>query len=116
MITKRTLVGALMALTIVGLQPNLHAQENQAPAAADKAAKSDRPLPFNGTLKAINKEAMTVEVGNRTFKITADTKYLQGGLDAAKIGEKVGGSYIKAEDGTLVVNSIRFGPKKEKEE
>jgi hypothetical protein len=55
-----------------------------------------------------------VEVGSRTFKLNADSKYLQGSLEDAKIGEKVGGSYWKDDDGTLVVNSIRFGPKPEK--
>ena len=58
---------------------------------------------------------MTIVVGNRTFKLTKDTKYLQGDLSTAKIGEPVGGSYLKADDGTLVVNSVRFGPKKTEE-
>ena len=111
----KALTVAVLALTFAAYQPVLLAQEADAPA-AEKSAKADRPLPFNGTLKAINKEAMTVEVGNRTFKLTSETKYLQGGLDTAKIGEKVGGSYFKKDDGTLVVNSIRFGPKKDTEE
>ena len=110
----KALTVASLAFTFAAYQPMLLAQEANTPA-AEKPAKTDRPLPFNGTLKAIDKEAMTVEVGNRTFKLTNETKYLQGGLETAKIGEKVGGSYFKKEDGTLVVNSIRFGPKKEAE-
>jgi hypothetical protein len=105
----------LVALAITGLQFNLNAQEGAAPEAKEKAPKKEKVLPFNGTLKALNTDAGTVTVGNRTFKLTMDTKYLQGGLDKAKIGEKVGGSYIKADDGTLIVNSIRFGPKPPKE-
>ena len=108
----KSLTVASLALTFVAYQPLLLAQDAGAPA-AEKSATADKPLPFNGTLKAVDKEAMTVEVGNRTFKLTTETKYLQGGLETAKIGEVVGGSYFKKDDGTLVVNSIRFGPKQE---
>jgi len=104
----------LVALAIAGLPLRLHAQESDAPATAQAAPKSERALPFNGTLKAVDKEAGTVLVGNRTFKLTPETRYLQGDLDAAKVGEKVGGSYQKASDGTLMVSSIRFGPKPKK--
>lgn len=104
----------LVALAIAGLQFNLRAQESDAPAMEQTAPKSERTLPFNGTLKAVDKEAGTVVVGNRTFKLTSETRYLQGDLDAARVGEKVGGSYQKASDGTLMVRSIRFGPKVKK--
>jgi len=106
----------LMALAIAGLQINLQAQGAEGSASKEKAAKANKTLPFNGTLKAVDKAAGTVTVGNRTFKLTAETKYLQGGIDQAKIGEKVGGSYWKSDDGTLTVNSIRFGPKPDKKE
>jgi len=105
----------MMALAIMGTQINLHAQESKGSAAGEKAAATKpKTLPFNGTLKAVDQEAGTVKVGNRTFKLTADSKYLQGSLSTAKVGEKVGGSYWKGDDGTLIVNSIRIGPKPEK--
>ena len=111
----RAMCVGLMALAIAGVQINLNAQESEGSAAKEKAAKSQKKFPFNGRLKAVDKEAGTVIVGNRTFKRTPQTKYLQDGLEEAKIGEKVGGSYIKEADGTLTVNSIRFGPKPKKE-
>jgi len=106
----------VMVLAIAGTQIHSQAQSDKAPAAKEKAAKAKKKtIPFNGKLKQIDKDARTVKVGNRTFKLTDDTKYLQDSLDEAKIGEKVGGSYWKADDGTLIVNSIRFGPKPKKE-
>ncbi len=105
----------LMALAIAGVQTTLNAQEAEAPAASEKAAKSDRAIPFNGKLKAIDKEAGTITVGNRTFHLTAATRYLQGSLEEATVGEPVGGSYWKADDGKLTVNSVRFGAKPKSE-
>jgi high-affinity K+ transport system ATPase subunit B len=106
----------LMALAIAGVPTTIHAQETEAPAANQKAAKSDRAVPFNGKLKAIDKAAGTITVGNRTFHLTASTRYLQGSLDEATVGESVGGSYWKGEDGKLTVNSIRFGAKPKAED
>jgi hypothetical protein len=111
---SRVLSIGLMALAIAGLQLNLQAQQSEGSAAKETAAKADRAIPFHGTLKAVDKGAGTVTVGGRTFQLTTDTKYLQGSLEEAKVGEKVGGSYRKSEDGTLRVNSIRFGEKPEK--
>lgn len=102
----------LMAFVITCVQINLHAQDSGGASATSEVTKTKpKTLPFNGTLKSVDKQAGTVKVGNRTFKLNADSKYLQGSLDDATIGEKVGGSYWKEADGTLMVNSIRFGPK-----
>ncbi|MCU0770845.1 MAG: hypothetical protein MUE94_03610 [Verrucomicrobia bacterium] len=105
----------LMALAIAGVQTTLHAQDTEVPAAKEKAANSERAVPFNGKLKAIDKEAGTLTVGNRTFHLAATTRYLQGSLEEAVIGEPVGGSYWKSEDGKLMVNSVRFGAKSKAE-
>ena len=108
---RRTLGAGLLSLGLLGLPLVVGAQGNAEPAAKEKAASSSKAVPFNGTLKALDKDAGTVTVGNRTFKLTPETKYLKGGVDDAKLGEKVGGSYLKSDDGTLLVKSIRFGPK-----
>ena len=100
----------LMALAIAGTHLNLTAQEADSAAASESQTKR-QTLPFHGKLKEIDSEARTVVVGSRTFKLNEQTKYLQGSLEEAKIGEKVGGSYWKEQDGTLMVNSIRFGEK-----
>jgi len=113
----KLLAVALLGLAVVGMPALSCAQD--APAAAkkekkEKPANSNRAIPFRGKVTAIDKEAGTVTVGNRTFKTTPETKYLQGSLDTAKVGDEVGGSYRKADDGTLTLNSIRFGPKADK--
>lgn len=100
----------LMAFAVAGTHLNLNAQEAE-PAASTDQQEARRTLPFHGKLKEIDREANTVVVGSRTFKLTQETKYLQGSAESAKVGESVGGSYWKAADGTLMVNSIRFGPK-----
>lgn len=111
----KTLVAAILMVGVLGMPVQLFAQDADAPAVKEETEKRPRSLPFNGTLKAIDKKAGTVTVSSRTFKLTPKTRYLQDSLDEAKIGEKVGGSYFKMDDGSLVVNSIRFGPKEDKE-
>jgi hypothetical protein len=104
----------LMALAIAGTHLNLNAQE-AGPATRAESQVQHRMLPFHGKLKAIDPDARTVVVGSRTFRLTDQTKYLQGSPQEAKIGDKIGGSYWTAEDGSLMVNSIRFGEKPGKE-
>jgi hypothetical protein len=102
----------LMALAIAGTGMDALAEGGTSSPVSQEAAKGrGKTVPFHGTLKAVDREANTITVGNRTFKLSPETKYLQGGMETAKIGEKVGGSYWKEADGTLMVNSVRFGPK-----
>ena len=98
----------LVALAVAGLPFHLHAQESDAPAIEQAAPKSGRALPFNGTLKAVDKEVGTILVGNRTFKLTPETRYLQGDLDAAKVGV-MAGSALSAAVGICLL--IIFLPK-----
>ena len=65
-------------------------------AAPDKPGKA-RAIPYKGELKAINQQAKTVTVGERTLQITSETKIKQ--LDKAalladlKVGDLVTGQY-----------------------
>ena len=106
----------LMALAIAGVETKLNAQDGDAPAAMQATAENQRAYPFNGKLKAVDRDAGTITVGNRTFKLTSETRYLQGSLEEAQLGEKVGGSYWKTADGTLTVKSVRFGSKPDEPE
>ena len=86
------------------------------PADSSESAKPKRDtFPFRGKVGAVDKSAMTFTVGERVFQITADTKIKKNGKDAtledAVVGEDVGGSAKKTEDGKLIATSVRFGPK-----
>ncbi|MCW5555029.1 MAG: hypothetical protein KIS67_23055 [Verrucomicrobiae bacterium] len=120
---KRTVLkiaGLSLLAAAIALAPGQgFAQEKQPEkaksAASEKAApKGERPLPFRGKVGAINKTAKTVTVGERVFHITADTRIIKGGkpakLEDGVIGDEIGGSYRKAEDGKLVAAMVRFGP------
>jgi hypothetical protein len=82
-------------------------------AADDKAAA--RPLPFRGKIAAVDKQAKTVKVGERTFQLTSESKIVKAGkpatLDDATIGEEVGGAYREDADKKLTVVSLRIGPR-----
>ena len=80
-VIKLTRIG-LMALAIAGVETKLNAQDGDAPAAMQAAAENQRAYPFNGKLKAVDRDAGTITVGNRTFKLTSETRYLQGSLEA----------------------------------
>lgn len=81
----------------------------------EKAPKKQGAIPFRGKVNAVDKTAKTVTVGERVFQVTPDTKLMKAGkpakLDDAVVGEEVGGNYRKADDGKLVAQMIRFGPK-----
>jgi hypothetical protein len=85
-----------------------------------QADAPSRPLPFNGKVKEINKEAKTFTLQGgteRTFHIVNETKVTKAGKEAkledAVVGEVVGGSYRKLPDGKLQAVSVRFGAKVE---
>jgi len=94
--------------------------------AADKPAPSEKGekkaakhLPFHGKVEAVDKNAKTLKVGERTFHVTSTTKITKAGkpaiLEDATVGEEVGGSYHEGEEGKLEVLSLRIGPKPAKE-
>ena len=80
------------------------------------AADAAKATPFRGKIAALDKQAKTLKVGERTFHITAESKLTKAGkpatLDDAKVGEEVGGQY-KEVDKNLNVVSLRIGPRPE---
>jgi hypothetical protein len=74
-------------------------------------------VPFNGKLTAIDTNAMTLTIGERTFEITSETKITKDGFPATLAdgvaGEMTGGAYKKTADGKLSATIIHFGTKSE---
>jgi len=122
---KNILKSVLLAITAtaIALAPMAGlAQETkkEAPAAKKEAPadeKSGRAIPFREKIDALDKTAKTIKVGERVFQITSETKIAKGGkpatLDDAAVGDEVGGTYHKADDGKLNAASLRIGPKPE---
>jgi hypothetical protein len=113
LILKLSLFG-LLAIALTGMPVQLHAQETNAPA-AEKKIKKPAATPFHGKLKAVDKTAKTVSVGETTIQITSETKIMKAGkpatLDDGVVGEDVAGAYKKTDGGKLNATSVRFGPK-----
>ncbi len=88
-------------------------------AAVEKAEKARKPgaIPFRGKIGAVDKTLKTITVGERRFQITSETRITKAGkpatLDDATVGEEIGGSYTKSDDGKLIARSVRVGPKPE---
>lgn len=91
---------------------NLPAKKRAAPAT----------LPFRGTVTALDTNAMTLTVGQRTFNVTSETKITRDDkptvLASGTVGEPVRGACKKTAEGKLDATTIRFGeakpsPKKE---
>ena len=74
-------------------------------------------LPFHGKVTAVDANAMTLTVGNRTFQIASDTKISKDGkpakLSDGVVGERVQGVYKKSEGGKLNAVTVHFGAKGE---
>jgi hypothetical protein len=83
-----------------------------------KHKKHDHSV-FNGKLSAIDTNAMTLTVGERTFEITSETKITKDTLPATLadgvVGETIGGAFKKGKDGKLTATSISFNGKSEGE-
>jgi hypothetical protein len=114
---KRTATICLVtAFATLGALNLLAADTKPAPAEKAKAEKkAPASLPFHGTLDGVDKTAMTIKVGERTFQVTSKTKISKAGkpatFDDAQPGEEVAGAYAQGEGGKLNLISLRFGPK-----
>jgi hypothetical protein len=115
----QTLLAALLTAAMVLAPAAVRAQDNpKTPSKSKETTKSSRaarPIPFRGTIAAVDKKAMTLKVGERVFHIASDTRLIRNNqtttLADAKVGEVVGGNYVKGDDGKLTAKMIRFGKK-----
>jgi len=82
-----------------------------------KPAPGNRAVPFRGTVAEVDKATMTVKVGERVFRVTSETKLMKSDQPATfadiKVGDVIGGNYLKGDDGKLTAKMIRVGPKPE---
>jgi hypothetical protein len=107
---------ALVAMPVLALAQDAN---TNAPSASDQTTapkpKIHGVIPFRGKLDAVDTNAMTLTVGNRTFQVTADTKIFNNGEPAAlsdgMVGEPVRGAYKKTEAGKLEAVNVHFGAK-----
>ncbi|MFO1488086.1 MAG: hypothetical protein U1F65_06390 [Verrucomicrobiota bacterium] len=117
-IIKTTLLGLLTA-SLLGLPAS--AKDTNAPATDKKpvkAAKAKRSTTStHGKLKALDKVAKTIVIGEHTLQITPDTAITKFGkpatLDDGVVGEEVSASYQKTDGDKLSATKVRFGPKTE---
>jgi len=118
-ILKFTMLG-LLAGAVAGLPVGAKAADTNAPAVEKKAPKTKKSstLPIHGKLKAVDKTAKTISVGEQTIQITSEKKITKAGkpatLDDGVVGEEVSAVYKKGADGKLSATTVRFGPKPEK--
>ena len=117
----RIAVFSLLAAAIAVAPTQTLAQEKKDKPAAEKKEmpKADRGIPFGGKIAKLDKTAKTVTVGERVFQINAETKIKKAGKPAtladAVVGDEIGGTYTKGDDGQLTAKTLRFGPKPEAE-
>ena len=80
---------------------------------AEKKEAAPRATPLRGKIDAIDKQAKTFKVNERTFQITSDTKIEKDGkpatFDDAAVGQNVTGSYREGVDKKLNVVLLRIG-------
>jgi hypothetical protein len=106
-----TVIAAAFALAAIN--PSLAAEAKP----VDKKEATARALPFRGKIAAVDKQSMTIKVGERTFQIIPDTRIMKAGKPAtlaeATVGEDVGGSFREGADKKLNLVSLRIGAKPE---
>src|SRR5438552_2923260 len=101
-------LAGLLAVALAGTPLALRAQTNVTTQPALKKLKN-RILPFHGKLKAIDKSAKTISVGNETIQITSETKITKQAIPATfedgAVGDDVAGAYRKDADGKSIALS-----------
>jgi hypothetical protein len=119
-------IGLVLVATAIPLN-SAHAAERQQPRSttpgvdANGAAEPDskpRYLPFHGKIDKVDRAAKTITLTgekHRVVQITAETRIVKAGkpatIEAAVVGEEVGGSAQRLADGRLQARSLRLGPK-----
>lgn len=108
----------LLTATFIGAPIVSHAQDTNAPAATENAKhKKSTGLVFRGTVTAVDTKASMITVGKRTLEVTSETKITRHGeaatLNDITVGEAIGGTYKKSDDGKLTATVIHIGKKKE---
>jgi hypothetical protein len=126
----------VFAAVLATVPSSVHAQDamsTNAPAVVDQTQNSvqttnapvkkhikkhDRSM-FNGKLTAVDTNAMTLTVGERTFEISSETIITKAGepatLSEGVTGETASVAFKKDADGKLTATSIHFGAKAEGE-
>lgn len=112
---KKIIVSLLLAAFAAAVTLPVRAADEAKP--AEKKATPARAIPFRGKIAAVDKQAKTVKVGERTFQITSDSRITKAGkaatLEDATVGEEIAGAYREGTDKKLNVVSLRFGPRPE---
>jgi len=111
---------SLIAAAIAGTPTQVFSQQTNKHEHAEKPepkANKSGTIPFHGKLKAVDKTAKTISVGETTVQITSETKIMKAEkpatLEDGVIGEPVSGAYKKSADGKLNATTLRFGAKPE---
>ncbi|MGH7952065.1 MAG: hypothetical protein ACREFE_09125, partial [Limisphaerales bacterium] len=73
---------ALFASAIIVAPALSRAQDTNTPAASAPVKHKRSTLPFHGKLSAVDTNAMTLTVGQRTFEISSKTKIVKDGQPA----------------------------------
>ncbi len=122
-----TLAAALVfgATTWAQNAPRENAPPKSPPSAAEKSTPARKPAayPFRGTLKAVDRDAMTLILAgkdkDRVIRITSQTRFTREGkpatLEDALLNGQVAGTVRKSADGrSEEAVTVRFGPAPEK--
>lgn len=88
-----------------------------AAAPAASATKAPRPVPFHGTISAVDQSAKTFTIAgkekSRVFKVTANTVITKAGQPATiadiTANSEVSGSYWKHDDESLEAKTVKIG-------
>lgn len=117
-IIKLTL--GLFAAAIIAAPALCGAQDatatNTPPAQTAPAPAKKHGNVFRGAVSAVDTNAMTLTIGQRTFCVTSATKITKNGSPATLgdivVGDMVGGAFKKGDDNKLTATTIHDGKKK----
>ena len=116
-------VCAPLSVSAKGKKSEASPAPSASPGASTSATAYSRPIPFRGTISAVDQNAKTFTIAgketSRIFMVTDKTTVTKDGNPATMsditADEKVRGSYWKNADGSLEAKTVKLGEKTDKE-
>ena len=117
--TQILLAGLLAAAMVLAPAAGIAQEKPKAAPGSNAQGKGPdmRPIPFRGTVAAVDAAAKTVTVGERVFHLTSESNLTRGGQTVTvgdiAVGDMITGNYTKGDDGKLMARTVRVVPKQD---
>lgn len=113
------LAGLIAAAMVLAPAAGIAQEKPKAAPGSDAQGKGPgvRPVPFRGTVTAVDAAAKTVTIKERVFHISSESKLTKNGQTATvgdiAVADMIVGNFTTGSDGKLMAQTVRVVPKQD---